>query len=237
MSWLKAHKKNIIITALAILCGITFMSFVNYLKESAKERHIIEIQKFTVSTEKNYNLALGILQKDYIDFKDAEKACTLLKPFSPLGGGGDSDKLAILESDKYRHASALYHYAKAIVDFDNLKLDKQVSCDLALEGLRKIPSDYNGILADKINNFRNEVKKSKAENLRLRNALDELDKIEQETKVHIGDTGFKVLNIMGEPIRKNTTTTARGTREQWVYGNGTYIYLENGSVTSWQTSE
>lgn len=39
----------------------------------------------------------------------------------------------------------------------------------------------------------------------------------------------------GKPLRVNTTMTARGTYEQWVYGGG-YLYLTDGVVTSIQTS-
>lgn len=39
----------------------------------------------------------------------------------------------------------------------------------------------------------------------------------------------------GRPLRVNTTLTARGTHEQWVYAGG-YLYLDDGVVTSIQTS-
>ena len=40
---------------------------------------------------------------------------------------------------------------------------------------------------------------------------------------------------VGSPTRINTTVTAAGTHEQWVYG-GDYVYLTNDVVTSFQTS-
>lgn len=39
----------------------------------------------------------------------------------------------------------------------------------------------------------------------------------------------------GEPQSVNETTTSRGRHEQWVYASG-YVYLDNGVVTSIQTS-
>ena len=36
----------------------------------------------------------------------------------------------------------------------------------------------------------------------------------------------------GKPIDVNTTTTARGTREQWVYSGHRYLYFENGILTA-----
>ena len=36
----------------------------------------------------------------------------------------------------------------------------------------------------------------------------------------------------GEPKKVNKTTYSWGVSEQWVYGNGKYVYLENGIVTA-----
>jgi hypothetical protein len=38
----------------------------------------------------------------------------------------------------------------------------------------------------------------------------------------------------GRPESVNRTTNAYGTREQWVYGGGNYLYFENGVLTSIQ---
>ncbi|MBY0444979.1 MAG: DUF2845 domain-containing protein, partial [Burkholderiales bacterium] len=38
----------------------------------------------------------------------------------------------------------------------------------------------------------------------------------------------------GRPESVNTTTTSRGTREQWVYGGRNYLYFENGVLTTIQ---
>jgi hypothetical protein len=40
----------------------------------------------------------------------------------------------------------------------------------------------------------------------------------------------------GRPRRVNQTMTAAGTREQWLYGDGQYVYIENGIITAVQTS-
>lgn len=53
--------------------------------------------------------------------------------------------------------------------------------------------------------------------------------------ISIGMTKAQVLaSCLGKPERVNSTHTARGTHEQWVYGEGTYVYLVNGVVTSAQ---
>ncbi len=53
--------------------------------------------------------------------------------------------------------------------------------------------------------------------------------------VVLGMTTEQVINetSWGKPARRNTTTTASGTREQWVYYNQ-YLYFENGVLVSIQ---
>lgn len=54
--------------------------------------------------------------------------------------------------------------------------------------------------------------------------------------VSIGMTADQVrASCWGKPERINQTITARGKHEQWIYGRS-YVYLENGTVTSIQTS-
>lgn len=49
----------------------------------------------------------------------------------------------------------------------------------------------------------------------------------------IGMTEYEASNTMwGRPESINRTETRHGTREQWVYGGGRYLYLENGRVTA-----
>lgn len=51
----------------------------------------------------------------------------------------------------------------------------------------------------------------------------------------IGMTSSEVKNsTWGSPDKINKTTTTYGVSEQWVYGSGKYIYLENGIVTAIQ---
>lgn len=49
----------------------------------------------------------------------------------------------------------------------------------------------------------------------------------------IGMNEYEASNTMwGRPETINRTVTRNGTREQWVYGEGRYLYLENGRVTA-----
>ena len=53
--------------------------------------------------------------------------------------------------------------------------------------------------------------------------------------VRIGMSKEDVLaSSWGRPEKINTTTNVYGTREQWVYGGGNYLYFENGVLTSIQ---
>lgn len=53
--------------------------------------------------------------------------------------------------------------------------------------------------------------------------------------VRIGMTSEEALqSSWGRPQEVNRTITARGTREQWVYGGRSYLYFENGTLTAIQ---
>lgn len=47
-------------------------------------------------------------------------------------------------------------------------------------------------------------------------------------------TGQVEVSLWGKPESVNRTVTASGVREQWVYGNGQYLYFEDGVLTSFQ---
>jgi len=54
--------------------------------------------------------------------------------------------------------------------------------------------------------------------------------------VRLGMTREDVIaSSWGRPEHINTTATRYGTREQWVYGIGNYLYFEDGVLTSVQT--
>lgn len=60
-------------------------------------------------------------------------------------------------------------------------------------------------------------------------------RIEDCVPLEIGMTEDDVVrNCWGRPERVNTTVTARGRREQWVYGRQRYLYFENGRLTAMQ---
>lgn len=80
---------------------------------------------------------------------------------------------------------------------------------------------------------------TKAKAQQWEKAQKEADRIYKARKkkegVRIGMTQQDVIDSMwGKPERVNRTITARGVHEQWVYGNGGYLYFEGGLLTSIQ---
>ncbi len=65
-------------------------------------------------------------------------------------------------------------------------------------------------------------------------AADDIQK--KKPGVKIGMTAKQVIEntSWGKPNKVNRTTNRYGTREQWVYGGGNYLYFENGILTSIQ---
>lgn len=53
-------------------------------------------------------------------------------------------------------------------------------------------------------------------------------------KINLGMSKQMVIDSWGNPEDVNRTVGGWGVHEQWVYGSGTYLYFENGKLTSWQ---
>ena len=123
------------------------------------------------------------------------------------------------------------------------RYEQQLKVALAVEGLNAIPQSQliarEGALG--------ELARLDPDNPRWRRELLALTaqrrKNEQHEKqqrrsegVSIGMTQDRVLqSSWGKPESVNRTIYPSGTREQWVYGNGHYLYFENGILTSIQT--
>lgn len=55
-------------------------------------------------------------------------------------------------------------------------------------------------------------------------------------QVSIGMTSEQAILSWGKPDRINSTVLAGGRRDQWVYGENSYLYVDNAVVKSIQTS-
>ncbi|AJK86579.1 MULTISPECIES: hypothetical protein [Lysinibacillus] len=90
--------------------------------------------------------------------------------------------------------------------------------------------DWNWIEREYRNNLFNMERISNAEKERK-------EKIESArgSNPSLGMTYEEVLaSLWGEPYDVNRTVTEYGTYEQWMYGNGQYLYFEDGILTSFQ---
>jgi hypothetical protein len=97
--------------------------------------------------------------------------------------------------------------------------------------LSQIPSDINmplelkEIVEPMMKKYRRDISKIKSIEAASANP----------SEPEIGMTEDEVINILGEPKKRNITETASSTSEQWVYYSN-YVYFENGIVTAIQTS-
>ena len=58
----------------------------------------------------------------------------------------------------------------------------------------------------------------------------------KDHRIWVGMTVEQLRKSVGKPSHVNSTTTAEGKREQWVFGGG-YVYVEGGVVTAYQTTK
>jgi hypothetical protein len=52
--------------------------------------------------------------------------------------------------------------------------------------------------------------------------------------IWIGMTEQMLIDSWGQPEDINASVTRYGSRKQYVYGSGQYVYVENGIIDSWQ---
>ena len=67
------------------------------------------------------------------------------------------------------------------------------------------------------------------------NANTKVNALTKTQGISIGMTANEVENSQwGTPNKVNRTTTANSVSEQWVYGSGRYVYIDNGIVSAIQ---
>jgi hypothetical protein len=169
-----------------------------------------------IKTEQMYTEGI-----QYIDSGNYERAMATLARFKD--GKYNTE-------EKYRDAQVISLYASARRWEYAPGINYRDAYKFSLSELDKIPNDYSGKYAEDIISFRGKVQGR----LDTYTRADKQAMEERKTKVFIGDSDSKVIQVYGEPIRKNRTATGNTVREQWVYNNGVYIYIENGTVVAWQ---
>lgn len=141
--------------------------------------------------------------------------------------------------NSYADFPVLFNYANA------LKEEKKGNHSISLYYLSNIPKDYNGAMSTeilKLINIRStEIQKEIERRANLPTAKASTSNTSSYTlpvsgkHPEIGMTAEEVENSSwGKPNHVNRTTTANNVSEQWVYGSGRYVYLDNGVVTAIQ---
>jgi len=132
----------------------------------------------------------------------------------------------MLLGETYKESKLLYEFAEA-------EQKKETDPKMTQYYLKSIPDTYKGEFSDEIKTLRESTKGKAEEQIKKEQKIEKEQKKEHESKVYIGDSQYKVLDLWGNPQRKNRTVVGNVVHEQWIYGN-TYIYIENGVVTAFQ---
>lgn len=139
--------------------------------------------------------------------------------------------LVDLRKGDYKDSSVLYNYANAQETF--LKDGEIVGIEMANHYCLVIPDTYVGPFKDEIVLFKKDINQKKSAQDKV---LEEARKIQPGSrKVRIGMTQDEaILSMGGKPYDINRTVGSYGTREQWCYKGGVYLYFDNGLLTTWQ---
>jgi hypothetical protein len=121
---------------------------------------------------------------------------------------------------------------------DFMKQGKPAPAAAVLGACESLMQDRQAIslLADAKKAREAEERKAHKEQAAKQAKLDAAEKARKKREgVSIGMTQQDALDSSwGKPERINRTVTANGVREQWVYGNGNYLYFTNGILTAYQ---
>ena len=104
--------------------------------------------------------------------------------------------------------------------------------------------DENKLISNKLNEYYDNIEQEKE----LKKVVKEKERIKLMTKkygkkwgkivankeIMVGMTKAMVIDSWGKPDDINRSVGSWGVYEQWVYGDGQYLYFENGKLTSWQ---
>lgn len=117
-------------------------------------------------------------------------------------------------------------FAEQFADQSRSPMDRLAS----LQKLRAI----DPALADKFEPTRQKLAPLAAQ--QSAEAISRIDSIGAVMGIKVGMTAEQVrgAKYWGRPERVNSTTGPHGTREQWMYGGGRYVYFQGGTVTSIQ---
>lgn len=213
----KIFKWYLITVVIIIGCFTGYMEYDNYQREQARaEKHLIE-------EPIKYQETLQILNKklpDIVTVEDYKKAETNL--------------YFIEDTNKFPNVTVLRYYVKAkIEDIESTDINT-IRYQKVKDILSNIPDDYSGDLAKEILSYKRYISNEYDEAIQTRLAVDKEEKEQKDNTLAIGDSAWKIRMIYGEPEQVNSVETKYGLSEQYVYPNGLYIYVVDGSVVAIQ---
>ncbi len=140
---------------------------------------------------------------------------------------------AIKQLSSSEHYQTVLDYEVLVNYATSLQLEKKNGHPRS-DLLIKIPDDYTGVMADEITEHLKKHEKALKEYKQVMGKVAEQER-NQKVEPKVGMTVTEVLNsTWGKPSDINKKTTANSVNEQWVYGVGKYIYIENGKVIAIQ---
>lgn len=128
-----------------------------------------------------------------------------------------------------------YYHSRYLIETDEMKKFREMfeARDLAIRKIKEAENrksdSLKQIQSEKLRIQQNEQYKK---SLISRYGLSNTEKILQH-KIWIGMTREMLISSWGNPNDINRTVGSFGVHEQFVYGS-TYVYVENGKLTSWQ---
>ena len=194
---------------------------------------------FNVLQAKGYRDS-GIQYKEIQNILSYQKGIQLIKDKK---WGEAATELVLLQQENYKDSKPLYSYVSAqqqyLADFRGTGIIENNIAHLepVQYRLSEIRTDYSGLFAQDIKNFRNDIEKQQqslqASLVESKKAMENVSTKSQG--VRIGMIQQEVLNSSwGKPKSVNKTTTPYGVHEQWVYGGNNYLYFEDGILTTIQ---
>lgn len=227
---MKEHKK------LIALLVATFVLFCAWNAYSAHEDKIYQ-QHIDQSIDEEYQTVIGMLNQDHVtdaEWKQVESK--LDRQLSPSDYYAKDFRAHVKRKlEEYPDLPVIKDYVKGMVVFNSHTYSTNAQqYKEALRHLDMIPSNYDGILADRMAVNHKYVKHMYEE---AQGYLDQIkaDKAaEKAVNIEIGDPETKIVQILGTPIDVNTTTVSGSEHKQYVFSGNRYVYTVNGIVTAMQ---
>lgn len=220
--------KIIIIVLLVSLCGAWL-----YFSNQAEKNQIHAINK---TMDEEYQTIVGILNQDYVSEAEWNQVSGKLgMHFDPNQYPEKYQKYVFKKRKEYPDLPVIETYVKGMNTFYAKTYPTNVQqYKAALNYLDKIPSMYNGILADRMAVNHRYVKHMYDE---AKGYIDQIkaDKAaEKAANIEIGDSESKIVQLFGSPQNINTTTVDGGEYKQYVYSGDRYVYTMNGIIIGFQ---